>query len=259
MSGTGGDIGARIESLDVSLFDAVLSQSFVGDRRALLAVQRSVRREHEYVYLEIGSYLGGSIQQHLVDPCCREIISIDKRTLSPPDDRGEDFAYEGNSTARMMDNLRRVSAAQLGKIRCFDADAGDIDPSSIPAADFCFIDGEHTAAAVRTDFAFCLRTCTPNAAICFHDDFVIAPALRRILSDLRRQGVPFTARKLTGRTFGIFLRNCPALRDSYLSATSRAAGAWLLPRLLRRRLRSWVPTPLLPVARSVAGWFRAGP
>lgn len=133
MSGVGGDIAARIESLDVSLFEAVSSQSDAGDRRAWLAVQRSVRRKLEYVYLEIGSHLGGSIQQHLVDPRCREIISIDKRPLSQPDDRGQFFAYEGNSTARMLDNLRGVSAAQVEKIRCFDADARDIDPSTIPA------------------------------------------------------------------------------------------------------------------------------
>ncbi len=84
-----GDIAVRIESLDVSLFDAVPSQSTIGDRQAWLAVQRSLRQQSEYVYLEIGSHLGGSIQQHLVDPRCRKIVSIDRRPLSQPDDRGQ--------------------------------------------------------------------------------------------------------------------------------------------------------------------------
>jgi hypothetical protein len=105
---------------------------------------------------------------------------------------------------------------------------------------------------VLSDFAFCLRVCAPNAAICFHDDNIIAPALRAIVSDLRRQGVPFTARKLTGATYGIFLRDCPAIGDSYLSAHSQTAGRWFF----RQRLCSWVPAPLLPAARWVASWFR---
>jgi hypothetical protein len=253
MNGAHGDIADRIESLDVSLFDAVPTQSDAGDRRAWLAVQRSLRQQSEYIYLEIGSHLGGSIQQHLVDPRCRKIISIDKRPVSQPDDRGRRYFYEGNSTERMLDNLRRVSPDHLDKITCIDADARDIDHSGIPAADFCFIDGEHTYTAVLSDFAFCLGVCAPNAAICFHDDKVIARALWHIVSDLRRKGIPFTARKLPGQTFGIFLRDCPAIQDPYISANSQHTRRWLR----RKLLRSWVAaTPLRPAVRWVARWFR---
>jgi hypothetical protein len=235
------------------LFDAVPSQSVAGDRRAWLAVQRSIRRQSEYVYLEIGSHLGGSIQQHVVDPRCRKIISIDKRPLSQPDDRGRRYFYEANSSERMLDNLRRVSPDQVDKITCFDADAREIDPSSIPRADFCFIDGEHTYNAVLSDFAFCLSVCAPNAAICFHDDNVIARALWDIVSDLRRKGIPFTPCKLTGQTFGIFLRDCPAVQDPYVSAHSPSTRLWLF----RKLLRSWAAaTPLRPAYRWVARRFR---
>ncbi|MDQ3069101.1 MAG: class I SAM-dependent methyltransferase [Acidobacteriota bacterium] len=245
-----GDIAARIEALDLSLFDATPSQSSDGDRRAWLAVQRSLRRQDEYVYLEIGSHLGGSIQQHLADPRCRTIVSIDKRPLSQPDDRGEAFFYEGNSTAQMLDHLRRVSPYRLDKLACFDTDASEFDVGSLPAApDYCFIDGEHTYAAVLSDFAFCLRVCAPNAAICFHDDAIIYLALREIMSDLRRRGIPYTAHKLTGSTFGIFLRECPAIRDPYVSTRSQDAGWWLL----RRRFRSLLPAPLVPIARWAVG------
>src|SRR5262249_2545195 len=103
-------VGRRLEALDLSLFQAIPSQSSAEDRRAWLAVQRSVRRSSGYTYLEIGSYQGGSIQQHLVDPLCRRIISIDKRPLIPiPDDRGQYVEYKVVSTAQMMDDLRKVA------------------------------------------------------------------------------------------------------------------------------------------------------
>jgi hypothetical protein len=113
------DFTPRLEALDVSLFDSVPTQSSDADRQSWLAVQRSVRVPSGYTYLEIGSHLGGSVQQHLVDPLCRQIISIDKRPASQPDDRGKIFHYKDNSSSRMMDNLRRVAADQIGKVTCY--------------------------------------------------------------------------------------------------------------------------------------------
>ncbi|MGL6076218.1 MAG: hypothetical protein ACRC8S_18845 [Fimbriiglobus sp.] len=72
------------------------------------------------------------------------------------------------------------------------------------------------------------------------------------MSDLRRQGVPFTAYKLPDVTFGIFLRDCPAIQDPFLCTFAGHTTAWLR----QRRLSSWVPEPLRPVARRVASWFR---
>jgi len=134
MQGVEGNIAERLESLDVSLFDSIPTESTEGDRKAWLAVQRSVRLPSGYTYLEIGSHLGGSLQQHLLDPLCRNIFSIDRRPLCQPDDRGQVFYYEGNSTDRMLDNLRRISADQLSKLTCFDADASDIDQHKITVA-----------------------------------------------------------------------------------------------------------------------------
>ena len=118
------DAESRIEGMDVSLFDAIQSQSDNGDRRSWLALQRSVRAAKDgYTYLEIGSYLGGSIQQYLVDQKCHTIYSIDKRPLHPPDDRGGTVHYEDNSMERMLHNLESVDATQLHKLVCFDSDA----------------------------------------------------------------------------------------------------------------------------------------
>lgn len=238
----------RLEALDVGLFQTVVSQSTPDDRRAWLSIQRAIRRSSGYVYLEIGSHLGGSIQQHIVDPWCRTIVSIDKRPETLPDDRGRVVRYEGNSTARMLENLRRVAPDGLGKLRCHDADASALDTASISErADYCFIDGEHTHAAVLSDFASCLRFSKPDAAICFHDAFVVHRAIAAILDSLREGGVDFDARKLGGSTFGIFLRNCPARSDARVRAASRDASAWLR----ERRLRDRVPKRLVPAARWV--------
>jgi hypothetical protein len=245
-----GGFGRRLESEDLTLFDAVTTQSNDEDRRAWLAVQRSIRRPSGYVYLEIGSHLGGSIQQHLLDPWCRRIVSIDKRPARQPDDRGQPCYYEGNSTARMLENLRRVAPGQVGKVLCFDADAKDLDPQAIPEPpSLCFIDGEHTHRAVLSDFEFCLSVCSPDAAICFHDDWVVRRALSAVIRRLRRRRVRFEARKLRGLTFAIFLGDCPAASDPRVRATSQVGPEWIRD---HRRI-VWVGR----LRRAMRlGWFR---
>jgi hypothetical protein len=248
------DFSQRLASLDLTLFDGVTTQSYEGDRRSWLAVQRSARRPTGYTYLEIGSHLGGSIQQHLLDPWCRRIISIDKRPLSQPDDRGEVFHYEGNSTTRMLDNLRRVAPNDLSKVICFDTDAKDVDLRAIPEPpDFCFIDGEHTHTAVLSDFEFCLSVCAPNAVICFHDDRIIYNALAVALTVLRRRGIPFSARKLGGETFGILLRECATAKDPYILGSSQDGVRWIR----MRRVWALLPPWLKPSLRWVLHRFRA--
>jgi hypothetical protein len=236
----------QINQLDLSLFDAIPSESSDGDRRAWLAIQRSIRRPSGYAYLEIGSHLGGSIQQHIIDPWCISIVSIDKRPVCVRDDRGPVYTYEGNSTARMLANLATVAPNSLDKLLCFDSDARDVDPHRIAhPPDFCFIDGEHTHSAVLSDFQFCLSVCSPDAAICFHDDHVIWKALRLILADLRRRKIPFVARKLEGAVFAIFLRACPAATDPFINSFSSRARGFLFGQILR----SFVPPKLKPAAR----------
>jgi hypothetical protein len=238
-----------IQSLDVRLLDPVESQTTAGDRKALLAVQRGLRTARTYRYLEIGSHLGGSVQQHLIDPRCESIVSIDKRPACQADDRGSIAVYEANSTARMLANLRGVDAASIGKITCFDDDASSVDPSLLMAPpDFCFIDGEHTQSAVISDFRWCRTVCSADAAICFHDAWIVARALESIVGDLRREGVRFTAKKLGGSVFGIFLGDCPALKDPYIVAHSQDAGRWLRRWVLLWRLREALPDRLRVVA-----------
>ena len=144
------DFEHRLNRLDTSLFSIAPTQSSEGDRQAWLAVQRSIR-VGGYSHLETGSYLGGSIQQHLVDPLCRHVISIDKRPLFQPDERDEVIQYTEASTERMMQFLRQVDPAAVSKVTAFETDGSSIDPSKIPEPPkFCFIDGEHTRAAIAS-------------------------------------------------------------------------------------------------------------
>ncbi len=244
------DFEERLDRLDLSLFGSIPTQSHEGEQRSWLALQRAVRRPTGYTYLEIGSHLGGSIQQHLLDPWCKTIISIDKRPLSQPDDRGEPCHYEGNSTERMLQNLRRVAPDKLSRLHCFDADTKNIDASILPArADFCFIDGEHTHNAVLADFEFCLRASSANAVICFHDDNAIWRALRQILFSLRRRKIMFTARKLDDYSFAILLRSCPAASDPVVCEISVDGVRWLRDRRLGSVVPDWSKPVLRPIAK----------
>jgi methyltransferase family protein len=243
------DFADRLARLDESLFSAVPTQSTAGDRRAWLAVQRAIRCGG-YSYLETGSFLGGSIQQHLLDPLCRHIISIDKRPPSQPDERDEVIEYGGATTARMMEYLNKV--ANPSKVIAFETDARDVDVGRIPEPpSFCFIDGEHTHAAVLSDFEFCLRVAAPNAAICFHDARIVHSALATIMQDLRARGVQFTPLRLTGDTFGIFLGDCPAIKDPYIAETSSMPGPFFAKMRIRKVLKSCAPGWALPALRKL--------
>lgn len=210
----------------------------------------------QYTYLEIGSHLGGSIQQYLVDPQCAVVYSIDMRPTEVPDERDLIVYYNGNSTARMLENLVEVDADAAGKVVCFDSDARDIDPARIaPRPELCFIDGAHTHESVISDFEFCLRVCAPDAVIYFHDDFIIAASLGEIVRRLQARGQRFTAMKLEGSTFAIALGDAPAASDPVvLSMATDGRRAILLLHIrwtIRQRVKHMVPAPIRPWVRRV--------
>jgi hypothetical protein len=203
---TASDIGRRLALLDVSLFDAVDAGSSHLDRRSLLACQHAVRsRVPTYVYLEIGSHLGGSLQPHVLDPSCAVMHSIDPRPLEQPDARGPRLAYPGNSTERMLSNLDRLSQDARIRIRCYEQSTASLPPTAIdPRPQLCFIDGEHTDDAVTTDFAFCRQVLAPSGGlILFHDAAIIYNALADILKELDEAGEPYRAWALPDVVFAI--------------------------------------------------------
>jgi hypothetical protein len=204
-----------IKNLDLRLFEKISSQSSEHDKQSLLACQQATRElAGTYHYLEIGSYLGGSIQPHLLDERCARIYSIDKRPLHQPDERGVDYTYLNNSTARMLENLKTVDAAKIDKIVAIDGDTREISPAAVAdKIQLCFIDGEHTDAAVLSDFKFCLDVLDERGAILFHDASITYNGIADCIAHLEKNGVRFRAYSLPSIVFVIEIGDFPLHRS----------------------------------------------
>ena len=207
------DFESRINSLDIGLFDKIASQSTDQDRATLLACELAVRElKPGYNYLEIGSYLGGSIQPHLLDDQCRRIYSIDKRPKVQPDARGYDWVYQNNSTARMLELLKEVGG-NIDKITTIDGDTVSIKPGQIDdKIQLCFIDGEHTDDAVVNDFKFCLDVLDDNGAIMFHDSQITYNGIAASIKHLDERSIKFHAYILPNLVFVIEIGDFPLHR-----------------------------------------------
>lgn len=203
-----------ISELDLRLFEKIASQSTDDDKRSLLAVELAVRELVDgYNYLEIGSYLGGSIQPHLLDARCRSIYSIDKRPNVQPDARGYDWVYNNNSTKRMMELLGAVGPTD--KVTTIDGDTRTIDPGQVTdKIDLCFIDGEHTDAMVVADFEFCMKVIAPNAAILFHDAQITYNGIASCIGLLDERGIAFKAYPLPTNAFMVEIGEFPLHRNA---------------------------------------------
>jgi hypothetical protein len=234
-----------IDGLDLGVFDHIPTQTTADDRRSLLAVQRAVARHFGvYSYLEIGSHLGGSIQPHLLDPRCCRIYSIDPRPVRQPDDRGFECHYPDNSTAKMLDNLRAIDRDRVECIKTFELTSADVDPQSIDdPPHLCFIDGEHTAAAVLADVEFCRQVGHPDGTIVFHDADVIWMALRRLLRQLDRDGTDASAIVLGGSVVAIAFGQSPLGHDATIGGLRNSRTGYFVRSaaydLYRRGRRLW--------------------
>jgi hypothetical protein len=208
-----------IARLDLSLFSQIESQSTVHDKGSFLALQSAVRGLRPgYNYLEIGSYLGGSIQPHLQDPLCGKIISIDKRPEVQPDARGFDWTYRNNSTGRMMENLRGVAEDEIEKITTIDGDTSEIKPEDVSEKiQFCLIDGEHTDHAMKRDFEFCRKVLDPaGGAIAFHDAQITYNGIHECIEDLQAESVRFRAYNLPSVLFVVEIGDFPLHKNDHV-------------------------------------------
>jgi hypothetical protein len=203
------DFEQAISNLDVRIFEKIKSQLSDNDKQSLLACHLAARElAGNYNYLEVGSYLGGSIQPHLLDEKCVKIYSIDKRPLHQPDNRGVDYTYLNNSTRRMLDLLAEV--APVDKIRTIDGDTREISPSQIEEKmQLCFIDGEHTDEAVLSDFKFCLEVLDASGAIVFHDAPITYNGLADCIEHLKTNNIKFRAYGLPDIVFAVEIGDFP--------------------------------------------------
>lgn len=181
---------ARVRAGDPSLFDIQTAFS-EADRRGFLAAQNVVAETlGRFVYLEVGSDLGASLVPPLLDDRCSEVISVDLRVLSQPDERGRCFPFEGNTTTRMIETLAAlVPPAQMAKLRTFDADVSTLTDREIDRrVRFALIDAEHTNRAVFRDFLALRRLLASDAVVAFHDSNLIFDGLANIEAMLRDGG-----------------------------------------------------------------------
>jgi len=244
--------GERLHALDITLFDGIPSQSTGLDRRSLLAVQGAIRaRFGSYVYLEIGSHLGGSVQTHVMDPACDRIYSIDRRPLAQPDARGQNSDYAGNSTARMIENLTRIAPDGVAKVVTFDTDASAVPPASIsPPPHLSFIDGEHTDPAFLSDFSFCRRVMGDRGLVVCHDGLVIYHGIAAALAALERDRVPFDASPLADAHFAIDLGDTGILRSAELAPIVRESyKAYLFALMANDGYRKFATRPIFRALR----------
>ncbi|MBK6722330.1 MAG: class I SAM-dependent methyltransferase [Acidobacteria bacterium] len=213
----------NLNGLDLTIFEAIPSQSTDDDKRSLLAVQVAVRElvgksAGNYSYLEIGSYLGGSIQPHLIDSKCESIWSIDKRPPSQPDERGFEWKYNNNSTARMLEMLKGV-AEDVSKVKTIDGDTREIAANRVEdKIDLCFIDGEHTDEAAFADFKFCLTVLKENGAIMFHDSQITYGGIADSLKYLTEKGISHRAYVLPNVLFVVEIGDFPLHQDEKIAA-----------------------------------------
>jgi hypothetical protein len=249
----------RIDSLDVTLFDAILSQTSKKERQSLLALQRATaHRQSSFSYLEIGSYMGGSIQPYLLDDRCETIYSIDPRPPQLADDRtpGQDVRYPENSKERMLQLLQNVEQGAIGKITCFDSDASMLDARQIvkPPA-IAFIDGEHTCQAVMSDYRFCAKVIDSSGTIVFHDFDVVNKAIIKICDGLKRSRKACIPLKLDDNVFAIFFDPETIFRDPYLANLYRQNRNFLRWFKLSESARRALPSAVLAFIRKIRNRF----
>jgi hypothetical protein len=221
------------------------SQSSDRDKAFLLSAKRLIGDVAPgYDYLEIGSFLGGSLAPFLGDPACASILSIDERGKTLPDERGALFDYTGITTQSMLDRLHQAGLATT-KLTTYD---GSIDTMVLPERrfDLAFIDGEHTDQACFRDFLWALPMMKPDSAVLFHDSSLIYKAIRLILLLLRKEGRAFTFLKhANSEMSAVFLGalgrcdlgryfEASESRDDFYAASERA----VLEHSIRNRVRS---------------------
>jgi methyltransferase family protein len=178
------DFESRLRALDWKLLRYAPNQTSVNDRISLLALQNACRDAHgSFEYLEIGSFLGGSLQSFVADPHCAGITSIDPRTESAPDTRGT-ASYPNNSVEAMLSHLERVPDADLSKLRTIEASTEDIDPADVVRPQLALLDGEHTIEAALRDARFCRNVMRGEGTIAFHDRDLVWGAIEQFLAEL---------------------------------------------------------------------------
>ncbi len=175
----------RMWHSDPVLLFPLPSQTLPTDRYWLATLFAHIRdRHHPYRYLEVGSYLGGTLTPALLDERCTKVLSIDLRPNVQPDARNAFIDYRHASTPAMLQTLRGHAEFDMSKLSTFDGLARDYDFGD-DRYELAFIDAEHTDEAVFADFLSIYNHLTAGAAIAFHDSNLVTAGLENVLTFIR--------------------------------------------------------------------------
>ena len=65
---------------EIEKFFPIPSQTSLVDKAVILKINKLMNlRTKNFIYIEIGSYLGGSLTPFLINENCKRVISVDKR------------------------------------------------------------------------------------------------------------------------------------------------------------------------------------
>lgn len=163
------------------------------DIQTLISIMNFVCSHGPYSYLEIGSYLGGSLQWHLSNSHCKQIVSIDKRSQDKiKDERHIDYAY--TVTTQDMLNVLTLNNLPIDKLTAIDGTVDNI-PGNLQF-DLVFIDAEHTNQAVFYDGQKCLAAAKENSVIMFHDDWIVFRGIDKLAELLTKSNRKFCIFKI---------------------------------------------------------------
>ena len=162
-----------------SLFP-IASQTSESDRRFIVAMLDLVKASKQrFSYIEVGSFLGGTLAPFLMDDMCEHVLSADERERQQPDERGARYDYHGITSQTMIDNLKKHGLS-TDKLAIHD---GSIETLQTHRRyDLAFIDAEHTDYAVFRDYLYVMDHMKGDSVVMFHDSSLVSKGIQNILT-----------------------------------------------------------------------------
>ena len=251
------------------------SQTSKANKLVLLKIRKKLQTLPSYSYLEIGSYLGGSLTPFLKDPQCTRILSIDQRGRQQPDERGLKYNYIGVTHQTMVNNLRKNNF-NISKLETFDGSVSEYHDKG-NKFNLMFIDGEHTDWACFRDFVHGMKLLTEDSIVVFHDSSLIYKSLKTIQEYMLASEKKFKFIKIKGSEMScLFFNNFISLDfDSvfssekhlpqyYASCESTLFFNNIMTKLTANLLAKYliiksIPKPLIPLAQKLNQLFKPTP
>ena len=229
-----------MDNKQLELFFPIPSQTSSIDKFVLLKIMKLIgSKKNNYSYLEIGSFLGGSLTPFLKDKKCKKILSIDKRNQVQEDERNERWSYKKFTSKLMINNLKRNNF-DTSKLKTLDGDISEFNIKN--KFDLIFIDGVHTDTNTFSDFLHSLDLINKNGIILFHDSDIIFKALNLINIFLKKNKyvfkiLKFKASAVTGIFIGKFAKTKIEKKDiEHFKKFTKIANEKLLIHQLNNRI-----------------------